>query len=227
MALIYIVEDEEDIRELVLYAFNSAGYQAMGFGTGEEFYDTLMKSTELPDLLVMDIMLPECDGLTMLKRIRSVHQTAKLPVIMLTAKSSEMDKVKGLDLGADDYVTKPFGVMELISRVNAVLRRSGSQTAGNAVLKYEDIKLDDARHAVYAGEEKVALTYKEYTLLHFLLSNAGMVLSRQQIMDVVWGFDFEGESRTIDMHIRSLRQKLGASGVHIKTVRNIGYMLGA
>jgi two-component system alkaline phosphatase synthesis response regulator PhoP len=226
MHKIFVVEDEEDIRELVLYALGSAGYEAVGFTGGEEFFAALSKADSLPDLIVLDIMLPECDGLTLLKRIRASRNTRTLPVILLTAKSAEMDKVKGLDLGADDYVTKPFGVMELMSRVNALLRRSSVRADTAKLMTHADIKLDDNRHTVYACDEKVYLTYKEYSLLHYLMSNEGRVLSRQQIMDVVWGFDFEGESRTIDMHIRSLRAKLGRAGGSIKTVRNVGYMLG-
>jgi len=221
MRKIYIAEDDADIREIVLYALRSAGFEAHGFEKGAAFWPALEQSA--PDLLLLDIMLPGEDGLSILKKLRSNTRTKALPVIMLTAKGSEFDKVKGLDLGADDYIAKPFGVMELISRINAVLRRSGQQTE---TLAYQNITLDSARRTVLVDGENVSLTYKEYELLHFLLLNAGLVMSRDKILETVWGWDFEGESRTLDMHVRTLRQKLGPAGEHIKTVRNIGYKLG-
>ena len=221
MQKIYIVEDDADIREIVLYALRSAGFEAQGFERAAQFWPALEKS--LPDLLLLDIMLPGEDGLSILKRLRGNTKTKTLPVIMLTAKGSEFDKVKGLDLGADDYIAKPFGVMELISRINALLRRTGHQTDK---LSYQNIVLDSARRTVLVDGESVNLTYKEYELLYFLLLNAGIVMSREKILEAVWGWDFEGESRTLDMHIRMLRQKLGPAGEHIKTVRNVGYKLG-
>ena len=224
MRKIYIVEDDGDIREVVLYALNSAGFEAAGFESGKDFFTAL--DTGLPMLVLLDIMLPGDDGLSILKRLRSAAQTKTLPVIMLTAKSSEFDKVKGLDSGADDYIAKPFGVMELISRINAVLRRSGDDSEANGQLEYSGILLDNTRRAVSVDAEPVTLTYKEYELLRFLMLNKGLVLSRDKIMVSVWGYDFEGGSRTLDMHIRSLRQKLNTSGGHIKTVRNVGYKLG-
>jgi len=222
MRKIFIVEDDESIREIVIYALKSAGFEATGFETGEEFLTAL--DTELPSLVLLDIMLPEDDGLTILKRLRNTPKTKQLPVILLTAKNSEYDKVKGLDMGADDYISKPFGVMELISRVNAVLRRSGTEQTG--IIEVSGLMLDYARREVRSGGETVTLTFKEYELLHCLMLNAGLVLSRDKIMESVWGYDFEGESRTVDMHIKTLRQKLGDSRKLITTVRNVGYKLG-
>ena len=218
---VLVVEDDENIREIVVYALNSAGFLATGFEKGEEFLASL--DAELPSLVILDIMLPENDGLTILKRLREGSKTKKLPVIMLTAKNSEYDKVKGLDMGADDYISKPFGVMELISRVNAVIRRSGTEHAGS--MDIPGLSLDHARREVRSCGKPVDLTFKEYELLHFLMLNAGLVLSRDKLMESVWGYDFEGESRTVDVHIKSLRQKLGEAGKYIKTVRNVGYKL--
>jgi len=224
MRKIYIVEDDEDIREIVLYALNSAGFEAIGFECGERFFSTL--NAELPALVLLDIMLPEADGLTILKQLRNAPQTKTLPIIMLTAKGSEFDKVKGLDLGADDYIVKPFGVMELISRINAVMRRSGAVSEVNEQIEYGGILLDNDRRAVSVDGETVTLTYKEYELLYFLMLNKEIVLARDKIMEAIWGYDFEGESRTLDMHIRALRQKLNAAGEYIKTIRNVGYKFG-
>lgn len=227
MRKIFIVEDDPDIRDIVIYALKSADFEAAGFEKSEDFFQGMKKSAKLPDLVLLDIMLPEEDGLSTLKKLRASPQTSGLPVIMLTAKGGEYDKIKGLDMGADDYVSKPFGVMELISRINAVLRRAGAAGAGTSEKhEYENILLDNARRDVYSGGEKTQLTYKEYELLHYMLINKGLVLGRDKIMEAVWGYDFEGESRTLDMHIRSLRMKLGAAGEHIKTVRNVGYKLG-
>ena len=221
MTNIYIVEDDEDIREIVIYALVSAGFEAKGFETGEEFFAAVEKAP--PSLVLLDIMLPGDDGLAILKRLRNVSATEKLPVIMLTAKNSEYDKVRGLDTGADDYISKPFGVMELISRINAVLRRAGPEHS--EVLKSSGLTLDHAKREVRSMGETVELTYKEYELLYYLMLNAGLALSREKIIRAVWGYDFEGESRTVDMHIKTLRQKLGASGSRIKTIRNVGYKL--
>jgi len=220
---IFVVEDDESIREIVVYALHSAGFEAFGYETGEELLAAL--DAGLPSLILLDIMLPEVDGLTILKRLRSMQKAKNLPVIMLTAKNSEYDKVKGLDMGADDYISKPFGVMELIARVNAVLRRGGSTEAGEK-LTVSGLSLDHARREVRVDGESITLTFKEYELLHCLMLNNGIVLSRDKIIETVWGYDFEGESRTIDMHIKTLRQKLGSSGKLIKTVRNVGYKLG-
>lgn len=224
MPKIYIVEDDENIREIVLYALQSADYEALGFETGDAFFNT--SSHNLPDLVLLDIMLPGDSGLSVLKRLRFSPQTKTLPVIMLTAKGSEFDKVKGLDMGADDYITKPFGVMELISRVKALLRRTQSDTQANrGLIQIGNLSLDNARREVCADGNPVSLTFKEYELLHHLALNEGLVMSREKLMEAVWGYDFEGESRTLDMHIRSLRQKLGVSGTLIQTVRGVGYKL--
>jgi two-component system alkaline phosphatase synthesis response regulator PhoP len=222
---IFFVEDDEEIREIVLYALRSAGFEATGFETARDFFTELTKTQSLPSLVLLDIMLPENDGLSILRTLRNSAQTKSLPIIMLTAKGSEFDKVTGLDMGADDYLVKPFGVMELISRINAVLRRSGSVITERE-LTYENITLDNARRTIQVNGEVVTLTFKEFELLHFLLLNPGLVLARDKIMEAVWGYDFEGESRTLDMHIRTLRQKLGTAGEHIKTVRNVGYKIG-
>lgn len=220
---VYIVEDDEDIRGIVDYALRQAGFEPSGFESADGFFQAV--SAEPPSLAILDIMLPGEDGLEILKRLRKSSKTRALPVIMLTARGSEFDKVMGLDGGADDYISKPFGVMELISRVNAVLRR-GSLPETRRDMSYGGISMDAARRAVTVDNVHVALTFKEYELLHYLLLNAGLVLGRDKIMEAVWGYDFEGESRTLDMHIRSLRQKLGAGGENIKTVRNVGYRLG-
>ena len=225
MTKIYIIEDDENIREIVIYALKAAGFEATGFETGTDFFAALQ--TEVPALALLDIMLPGEDGLSMLKRLRSANTTQGLPVIMLTAKNSEFDKIKGLDMGADDYIAKPFGVMELISRVNAVLRRSGGERKEIVTwLEVGDIFLDNARREVRVNGQKINLTYKEYELLYYLVLNEGLVLSRDKIMEAVWGYDFGGESRTVDMHVKTLRQKLGAAGELIKTVRSVGYKLG-
>ena len=221
MPLIYYVEDDENIRNLVLYSLTSAGYEAQGFDCGEDFWRAFSERT--PDLVLLDIMLPGQDGVEWLRRLREREQ--KIPVMMLTARSSEYDKVLGLDAGADDYLTKPFGVMELLSRVRALLRRAGRDNAGS-LLSVGSLTLDPARRVVTCGDTPVTLTFKEFELLHYLLRNQSIVLSREKIMDAVWGVDYPGESRTVDMHIKSLRQKLGPCGEHIVTVRGAGYKIG-
>ncbi|MDR3287940.1 MAG: response regulator transcription factor [Peptococcaceae bacterium] len=226
MPKITIVEDDEDIRALVSYALTAAGFDCVGFESGWDFFRALERTDTLPSLVLLDIMLPDEDGLSLLKRLRGNAKTAHLPVIMLTAKGSEIDKVKGLDLGADDYIAKPFGVTELISRINAVLRRTAAPSAQPDVLCYQEIRLDDARRAVTAGNAAVTLTFKEYELLKYLLLNADIVLSRDKIMESVWGYGFAGESRTVNMHIKTLRQKLGTAGEYIRTIRNVGYKIG-
>lgn len=222
MAEIYLVEDDESIRELVLYALKNGGYEASGFSGGVEFWRALEQKA--PDLVLLDIMLPGDDGFRLLGRLRENSRYAALPVIMLTAKASEYDKVRALDNGADDYITKPFGVMELLSRIRAVLRRAAPQKPA-MVLRAGDIVLDEARRTVEADGVPVTLTYKEFELLAYLMRNTGLVLSREKIMERVWGFDYEGESRTVDMHIKTLRQKLGTCGGLIETVRGVGYKL--
>ena len=215
MATIYIVEDDINIREIERYALKNSGYEVEEFEGSAPFFKRLEKN--IPSLILLDIMLPGEDGLDILTRIRADKATADVPVIMVTAKTSELDKVKGLDLGADDYITKPFGVMELISRVKAMLRRTSRIN--------EDILMDMEKHAVTVAGQTCELTFKEFELLKYLMLNQGIVLSRDKIMDQVWGFEYEGESRTVDMHIKTLRQKLGSAGGCIKTVRNVGYMI--
>lgn len=222
MATIYIVEDDVNIREIERYALKNSGYEVEEFETGADFFRRLEK--KIPSLILLDIMLPGEDGLDILTRIRGNKATAAVPIIMVTAKTSELDKVKGLDLGADDYMTKPFGVMELISRVKALLRRT-QHAKEEAQLQHGSILLDNDKHAVSLGGVPCELTFKEFELLKYLMINEGIVLSRDKIMDQVWGFEYEGESRTVDMHIKTLRQKLGAAGSCIKTVRNVGYMI--
>lgn len=220
MALIYAVEDDKNILEIEMFALKNSGYQVEGFECAHDFYKKLEEKQ--PDLALLDIMLPDEDGLEIVAKLRRRPETKKLPIIMVTAKSTEIDKVKGLDVRADDYLTKPFGVMELIARVKAVLRRTMEE---DKFLTLGDIFLDDEKHMVYVKDVPCSLTFKEYELLKLLLHNAGIVVTREIILERVWGIDFEGESRTLDMHIRTLRQKLGEAGSMIRTVRNVGYMI--
>lgn len=222
MSLIYIVEDDVNIREIETFSLKNSGYTVADFECAKDFYRRL--SDRVPDLVILDIMLPDEDGLSILKKLRKNPETKRIPIIMVTAKTTEIDKVKGLDLGADDYLTKPFGVMELISRVKALLRRSVSMEETRE-LSLGEISIDSKKHIVSVDGKSCELTYKEFELLKLMLQNAGIVLSRDVIMERVWGVDFEGESRTLDMHIKTLRQKLGESGKRIKTVRNVGYRL--
>lgn len=220
--MIYCVEDDGNIRDLVVYTLETGGFEAKGFPEARSFFESLEK--EQPTLILLDIMLSGMDGVTILRRLKASESTRNIPVIMLTAKSSELDKVKGLDLGADDYITKPFGVLELISRVKSVLRRvQPSQTdtfsAGHVILSVD-------KHKVTVSGEEIKLTLKEFELLHYLLANAGMVLTREKLLEKIWGYDFEGETRTVDVHIRTLRQKLGSDGDLIETVRGVGYRIG-
>ncbi|WP_394919581.1 winged helix-turn-helix domain-containing protein [uncultured Robinsoniella sp.] len=221
--MIYCVEDDMNIRELVAYALKTSGYEAIGFENAAEFYKGLKEGN--PDLILLDIMLPDEDGISILKKLRGKNEYKDIPVIMLTAKSTEYDKVKGLDVGADDYVTKPFGVMELISRIKAVLRRS-QKSISTDMMVLGDIRLDIQKHEVTVSGKEVVLTYKEFELLTYLMKNQGIVLSRDKILEVIWNYDYEGESRTVDVHIGSLRQKLGSSGNMIETVRGVGYKMG-
>ena len=221
MALVYIVEDDNDIRKMETYALRSAGLSVDAFADSESFFATL--SQRLPDLVLLDIMLPGEDGLSILKKLREGHTTQTIPIMMVSAKTSEKDRVKGLDSGADDYLIKPFGIMELVSRCKALLRRSNRLVT---VLAYDSIEMDDERHRVTVDGNDVELTFKEYALLKFLLENSGTTVTRERLMEAVWGFAFTGESRTVDMHIKTLRKKLGAAGAHILTVRNVGYQLG-
>lgn len=222
MATIYILEDDLNIQEIEAYALKNSGYQTEGFDNAREFFKKV--SERVPSLLLLDIMLPDADGLDVLRKLRSMPETKKLPIILVTAKTSEIDKVKGLDVGADDYITKPFGIMELISRVKALLRRS-AYVEEKKFLTLGNVFMDDEKHAVYVSDQVCELTYKEYELLKLLLTHKDRVLSREQIMDKVWDTDYEGESRTVDMHIKTLRQKLGEAGSAIRTVRNVGYKL--
>lgn len=221
--MIYIIEDDNDIREMETYAFKNSGYEVISFEDSTEFWKIIQK--QLPRLVILDIMLPKEDGLSVLKKLKNDERTQNIPVIMVTAKTSELDKVKGLDMGADDYISKPFGIMELVSRVKAVLRRY-KHDKNKSVIEYESIKLDDNKHSVTVNGENCILTFKEYELLKYLLLNRGMALSREKLIEAVWGYDFEGESRTVDMHIKTLRQKLGEAGSVISTVRNVGYKVG-
>lgn len=222
MATIYIVEDDMNIREIEQFALKNSGYETKGFTCAAEFEQQLKET--LPDLIILDIMLPDKDGLEVLRKLRTEKSTFRIPVIMVTAKSTELDKVKGLDMGADDYMTKPFGVMELISRVKAMLRRADMLKKADT-LSFEGIEMQEAKHQVTVDGHVVELTFKEYELLKMLLHNAGIVLQRSQLLDRIWGIDYEGESRTLDMHIKTLRHKLGEKGSLIQTVRNVGYTL--
>ena len=221
--LIYCVEDEKNIRDLVVYALNSSDFRAEGFEDGEAFREGVKKA--MPDLVLLDIMLPGEDGMSILAELRRNKDTRQLPVILLTAKGSEFDKVQGLDAGADDYVAKPFGVMELLSRVRAVLRRSRLDR-DQPVLQVGKILMNQEERRVLADGRELQLTFKEFELLRFLMENENMVLSRDKLLDIVWGYDSEVETRTVDVHIRSLRQKLGDLGELIETVRNVGYRIG-
>ena len=217
--LIYCVEDDDNIRELICYALKSGGYQAEGFAESGDFWRRMEENT--PRLVLLDIMLPGEDGMQLLHKMKNDAAQRNVPVIMLTAKTTELDKVAGLDAGADDYITKPFSVLELLSRVRAVLRRS--QPTGAETLSCGEVTMDPLRRTVTSCGHPVELTYKEFELLCYMMRNCDIVLSRSRLMENVWGFDFEGESRTVDMHIKTLRQKLGAGGSIIKTVRGVGY----
>lgn len=221
MALIYIVEDDSNIREIETIALKNTGHMIYSFDNAKSFYRKL--DEKLPELVILDVMLPDESGYDIVKKIRLNPTTKKLPVIMVTAKTSEIDMIKGLDDGADDYIKKPFSIMELISRVKALLRRTVQEEC--KLLQLEELRMEHERHVVYVHDRTVELTFKEYELLRLLMSNVGVVMSRETIMIHVWGTDFEGESRTVDMHIKTLRQKLGDSGMRIKTVRNVGYVI--
>ena len=219
---ILVVEDDKNIREIEMFALKNSGYAVEEFENAKSFFSRTVE--KVPDLVLLDIMLPDMDGLEIVKKLRSRPDTVRVPIILVTAKTTELDKVKGLDIGADDYLTKPFGVMELISRVKALLRRSRA-LQDDKQLVLGDITLDSERREVHVGGELCELTFKEFELLKLLMVNAGIVLHRDTIMSDVWGTDYEGESRTLDMHIKTLRQKLGEAGNMIKTVRNVGYKM--
>lgn len=224
MSMIYIVEDDKNIREIEAIALKNSGFEVKEFEIAADFYKAFEKQS--PDLLLLDIMLPDADGLDIVKKIRQGVNGRNLPIIMVTAKTTEIDKVKGLDTGADDYLTKPFGIMELISRVKALLRRTGREQQERKML-IGAVCLDEEKHRVTVNGENCELTYKEYELLKLLMINAGIVTPREEILEKVWGTDFEGESRTLDMHIKTLRQKLQDAGSMIKTVRNVGYIFNS
>lgn len=223
--MIYLVEDDDNIRELVIYTLNSTGMEAEGFPSPSLFRAALEKS--LPELILLDIMLPETDGLTLLRQLKDDGRTAHIPVIMLTAKGSEIDKVRGFENGADDYIAKPFGMMELVARVKARLRpaRQNQPRAEAPDYRIGDLALCPARHEVTVGGEPVSLTLKEFEMLAYLLENRGLVLTRDQILNRIWGYAFDGESRTVDVHIRTLRSKLGSCCDLVETVRGVGYKI--
>lgn len=221
--MIFCVEDERNIRELLVYTLTTIGYEAMGLDSGKELFRAL--ANERPELILLDIMLPGEDGYQILSRLKDQESTREIPVIMVTAKGAEFDKVRGLDGGADDYITKPFGMMEFIARVKAVLRRTG-KLGEPTVLKYASIVISVNRREVTENGRKVELTLKEFEVLRYLMENRGIVLTRDQLLGHIWGYDFGGETRTVDVHIRSLRQKLGESGKLVETVRGVGYRIG-
>lgn len=223
MIKIYCVEDDENIRELIIYALKNNGFDAVGFERTEGFFKAINMS--IPDLILLDIMLPGEDGLSILRKLRSNSSTESIPIIMITAKSSEYDRVIGLDMGADDYIVKPFSIMELISRIKALLRRVNKNPSSNTII-LKNITLDQSTRLVTVNNSIVQLTYKEFELLYYLLKNQNIVLTRENILNEVWGYDYEGETRTVDVHIGTLRQKLGQSGALIQTIRNVGYKIG-
>jgi len=221
--MIYYVEDDPNIRNLAVYALEQAGLTAKGFSTAQELYHACQ--IELPELFLLDIMLPEEDGISILRHLRSQQTTRDIPVMMLTAKGTEFDVVTGLDSGADDYLAKPFGMMELVSRVNALLRRSNRESGqdGYEVLRAQTLELSPSKRSVTVDGESVNLTFKEFELLRMLLENRGLVLSREQLLELVWGWHYSGNTRTVDVHIQTLRQKLGDASSLIETVRGVGY----
>lgn len=221
--MIYCVEDDENIRELVIYTLETTGLKAKGFAEGSSFMEAL--ALETPELILLDIMLPGEDGMELLRKLKSSSKTKDIPVIMVTAKGTEYDKVMGLDSGADDYVTKPFGMMELVSRIKAVLRRTG-RILDKANLELHGVKMNVKKHEVTVDGNLVALTLKEFELLERLMQNRNIVLTRDQLLEDIWGYDFDGETRTVDVHVRTLRQKLGEKGAMIETVRGVGYRIG-
>lgn len=225
--MIYYVEDDDSIRELVLYTLQQSGYECQGFIDGTTFFAALA-GAPLPQLVILDIMLPGMDGIAILKKLRQNEKTASIPILMLSAKSTEYDKVIGLDSGADDYLAKPFGMMELVSRVKALLRRHGAPTSAKGdVLQAGLIEMDVPRHIVTIDGASITLTLKEFELLQYLLQNKGLVCTREKLLDAVWGYEFDGGTRTVDVHVQTLRQKLGIAGDSIKTIRGLGYQIGA
>ena len=222
--MIYLLEDDDSIRKLVVYGLQSQGYQAQGFDRPSAFWKAMTQ--QMPELVLLDIMLPEEDGLEILKKFRNTSSTRKIPVIMLTAKNTEYDRVIGLDNGADDFISKPFGMMELVARVRAVLRRTEPATASKE-FRLDKLYVCPERHQVQVDGQDVVLTYKEFEILNLLLENQGLVLTRNTLMDKVWGCELDRENRTLDVHIRTLRSKLGEMGKYIETVRGIGYKMSS
>ena len=220
--MIYCVEDEKSIRELMIYTLKLSGFEAIGYENGSELEEGLANSK--PDLIILDVMLPEKDGLQILKELKNNEETCNIPVIMATAKTSESDKVVGLDLGADDYLAKPFGMMEMVARIKAVLRRSGN-IKNNNMLVFKNIRLNPNKHEVKVDDELISLTLKEYELIYHFMKNPGIVYTREQLLEQIWGLDFLGESRTVDVHVGTLRSKLKQAGNYISTVRKVGYCL--
>ena len=220
--MIWCVEDDSSIRDIEVYALTSTGFEAKGFEYGDSFWDALQ--SQKPELIVLDVMLPGKDGVTLLKLMKQTEEFRDIPVIMATAKGTDYDKIQSLDLGADDYLVKPFGIMEMVSRVKAVLRRCRPAKESKS-LKLEGLELNPEEHTVTIDGERVILTYKEYELLHLFLSQPGIAFTREQLLASVWNTEYAGETRTVDMHIRTLRQKLGSYGSLIETVRNVGYRL--
>lgn len=222
--MIYCVEDDQAIRDLMIYALNSAGFEAAGFEDGQAFFEALKK--EMPSLIMLDIMLPGEDGIAILKKLRSHSITKDIPIMMTTAKGTEYDKVIGLDLGADDYLVKPFGMMEMIARVKAVLRRSHHDISEQEqILRVAELELNMSQHMVLVKGKRIELTLKEYEILRLLMKNLGRAFTRDQILEQIWGVDYMGETRTVDVHIGTLRTKLGTCGEYIETVRGVGYRL--
>ena len=222
--MIYVLEDDESIRELIIYTLNGQKMEAKGFSTPSEFCEAI--SEKVPSLVLLDIMLPEEDGFSILEKLRAAPATKRLPIIMLTAKGSEYDIVRGLDIGADDYIPKPFRMMELLSRIRALLRRSGANDGRMEEYRVGNLYVNPTRHEVQVDGKDVVLTLKEFELLNLLISRQGIVFTRAQLLDEIWGYGFDGESRTVDVHVRTLRQKLGPAGNYIETVRGIGYKIG-
>lgn len=220
--MIYVVEDDDNIRELVVYTLNHSGFEALGFPLPSEFWKAIAEN--IPEAILLDIMLPEEDGLQILQKLRSASATKLIPVMMITARGSEYDKVIGLDSGADDYLTKPFGIMELVARIKALLRRF-TKAADDSELTLDSLYVCPAKHIALADGETLSLTNKEFELLCMLMKNQEMVLSRDQLLNAIWGYSFDGENRTVDVHVRTLRQKLGKHGDMIETVRGIGYKI--
>ena len=222
--MIYVLEDDESIRELIIYTLNGQKMEVKGFSTPSEFWEAI--SEKVPSVVLLDIMLPEEDGFSILEKLRAAPATKRLPIIMLTAKGSEYDIVRGLDIGADDYIPKPFRMMELLSRIRALLRRSGANDGRMEEYRVGNLYVNPTRHEVQVDGKDVVLTLKEFELLNLLISRQGIVFTRAQLLDEIWGYGFDGESRTVDVHVRTLRQKLGPAGNYIETVRGIGYKIG-